>query len=124
YAMRAGFHGETSCRQIQTGRRGFGHAWINVQQRHTFSVDRNFELLVGHPTKELTRRSAMQQRPERVVSVRWKVVHDGNPTTRAEWRAIDMPQLRCGSRKLVHNRRRVGLRIAQCVAADLGGGAD
>src|SRR5262249_54850722 len=92
YAVRTGFHGELSRGQVQAYRRGLRHAWINVQQRDTLSVDGNFELLVGHPSKKLARRSAMQQRSEDIVPIRWKVIHDGNPAARPERCSIDVPQ--------------------------------
>src|SRR5215470_6412469 len=91
-AMRARSDEASARRQIQAFFGSlFGHAWIDIQQRQPFAVDRNLELLVRNIAEKRSFGIAVQQRAEVVLAVGREVEHDRYAAAGTEWRPGHLP---------------------------------
>jgi hypothetical protein len=98
---------------------GFAHSRVDFEHRNTVAVDRHFDqFALDDAAKQLPGGDRVELHAEGVVAVGRERVHDGNPATRPERRALDVLHLRSGARNFDGRFRRAGLWIPDRQSTD------
>ncbi len=119
--LRSGLHMQRRCLDLVV----LGGGRIDAEQRDALAIDRDLDLLrlALRRAEQLPADVVIEGDAEGVLAIGGKIVHHRHAAAGAQRRAVDMPDLRDHARQLVGGHLRRGAGLAQCLAADLAGGA-